>query len=63
MRVVLNRIFLGVTLLVTLAAHYEYQMAWKEALAAGAGVALVYYLTWEVRRIRRLTEQESSAEN
>jgi hypothetical protein len=52
MRVVLNRIFLGVTLLVSLAAHYEYGMAWREAILLGAAVALPYYIAWEVRTIR-----------
>ncbi|GIL40082.1 hypothetical protein [Roseiterribacter gracilis] len=62
MRVVLNRIFLAVTLLVALAAHYEYGMAWKEATIVGAGVALVYYIAWEVRRIRQNTQPESPAD-
>ena len=52
MRVVLNRIFLGVTLLVTLAAHYGFDVAWKEAVAVGAAVALVYYIAWELRTKR-----------
>jgi hypothetical protein len=52
MRVVLNRIFLGVTLLVTLLAHYSFDVAWKQAVVIGAVVALVYYIAWELRRAR-----------
>jgi inner membrane protein involved in colicin E2 resistance len=52
MRVVLNRIFLVVTLLVTLAAHYGFDLAWKEAVVVGAAVALVYYIAWELRTNR-----------
>lgn len=51
MRVVLNRIFLVVTLLVTLLAHYVYELGWKEALPVGAMVALLYYIAWELRRV------------
>lgn len=58
MRVVLNRIFLGVTLLVTLGVHYSYGLAWKEAVIIGAGVALLYYIAWEVRRIRQNTQPD-----
>lgn len=57
MRVVLNRIFLGVTLLVALVAHYEYLMAWRESFMLGAAIALPYYIAWEIRKIRTLTQE------
>lgn len=52
MRVVLNRIFLGVALLVTLAARYWLEMAWKPSIVAGILVALIYYIAWELRAKR-----------
>ncbi len=62
MRVVLNRIFLGVTILVALAAHYEYALAWKEAIVLGAAVALPYYIAWEVRTIRIRNDLRNNGE-
>jgi hypothetical protein len=60
MRVILNRIFLGVALLVTLVAHYWLEMAWKPSVVAGGLIALVYYIAWElrVRRVRGIAPAE-----